>query len=85
MINNCIIPIDSDIEREEIRQALLNKSYLKNSYPFNTMGYKKSKCFYIIDNEIYYALNISMVKKFFPGLKIINSHKILNLKELYED
>lgn len=85
MINNCIIPIDSDIEKETIYQTLLNQPCLTIRYPVTSIGYRKLKCFYIIDNKIYYALNISLVKEFFPELKIINSHKILNLKELYED
>jgi hypothetical protein len=85
MINNCIIPIDSDIEREEIRQVLLNKPYLTTRYPVTSLEYRKLKCFYIIDYDVRCAFNISIVKEVFPGLKIINSCEILNLKELYED
>lgn len=85
MINNCIILINSDEEKETIYQTLLNQPYLTTRYPITSLEYRKLKCFYIIDYVVRYAFNISIVREVFPGLKIINSCEILNLKELYED
>ena len=45
MINNCIIPINSDEERDLIYQILLKQPKLRMMYPINNTGYKKSKCF----------------------------------------
>ena len=41
MINNCIIPINSDEERYEIYQLLLNQPYLTMRYQVNNLAYKK--------------------------------------------
>ena len=54
-------------------------------YQVNNLAYKKLKCFYILDYVVRYAFNISTVKEVIPGLKIINSYELLNIKELYED
>lgn len=85
MINNCIIPINSDEDRDRIYQILLKQPKLRMMYPIDNTGYKKSKCFYIIDYKIRYALDISAVQGFFTELKIINLHEIFIEKELYED
>lgn len=85
MINNCIIPINSDEEKDQVYQILLKQPKLRMRYPIDNTGYKKLKCFYIIDYNIRYALNVSMVKEFFPELKILNPHEIIIKKELYED
>lgn len=85
MINNCIIPINSDEERDQVYQILIKHPNTKMIYPINSLGYKKLKCFYIIDYDIRYALNVSIVKEYFPELKILNLHEIFIKKELYED
>lgn len=85
MINNCIIPINSDEERYEIYQLLLNQPYLTMRYQVNNLAYKKLKCFYIIDCVVRYSFDISFLKGCYPELKIINPYKILIKKELYED
>jgi hypothetical protein len=85
MINNCIIPINSDEEKDQVYQILIKQPNTKMIYPINSIGYKKLKCFYIIDYNIRYALNVSMAKELFPKLKILNPHEIIIKKELYED
>lgn len=85
MINNCIIPINSDEDRDRIYQILLKQPKLRMMYPIDNTGYRKSKCFYITDYKIRYALDISAVKEFFTELKILNLSEIFIKKELYSD